>query len=89
MLNYHFTLKNNVFTMVVLFIVMKHLFFIIISLTKEATFPYIQTFFFLAQVSVNYYSNNVKLLSLSNNKVSITEKQITLKGMVINGNQQC
>ena len=68
---------------------MKHLFFIIISLTKEATFPYIQTFFFLAQVSVNYYSNNVKLLSLSNNKVSITEKQITLKGMVINSNQQC
>ena len=75
--------------MVVLFIVMKHLFFIIISLTKEATFPYIQTFFFFAQVSVNYYSNNVKLLSLSNNKVSITEKQITLKGMVINSNQQC
>ena len=74
--------------MVVLFIVMKNLFFIIISLTKEATFPYIQTFF-LAQVSVNYYSNNVKLLSLNNNKVSITEKQITLKGMVINSNQQC
>ena len=74
--------------MVVLFIVMKNLFFIIISLTKEAAFPYIQTFF-LAQVSVNYYSNNVKLLSLNNNKVSITEKQITLKGMVINSNQQC
>ena len=35
----------------------------IISLTKEATFPY-TNLYFLVQVSLNYYSNNVKLLSL-------------------------
>ena len=39
-LNYQFTPKNNVFTMVNLFIVIIIPFFIImISLTKEATFP--------------------------------------------------
>ena len=75
--------------MVVLFIVIIILFFHSDNFTKEATFLYIQIFLFLVQVNLNYYSNNVKLLSLSNNKVSIREKQIILKGMVTNSNQQC
>ena len=35
-----------------------------------------------ARVSLNYYSINVKLLSLSKNKVSFIEKLIILKGML-------
>ena len=38
-------------------------------------------------VSKHYYSNNVKLLPLSNNKVSLAEKQIISKGMLTNNNQ--
>ena len=79
---------NNIFTMVIIFMVMiiQFFFIIIISLTKEATFPY-TNLSFSAWVSLNFYSSSVKLLSLSNNKVS--EKQIVLKGMLTNSNQQC
>ena len=68
MLNYEFTPKNNVFAMVVHFIVIIiHFFFkMIISLTKEATFPY-TNLSFSARVGLNFYSNNVKLLSLISN----------------------
>ena len=73
-LNYQFTPKNNEFTQVILFIVIIIPFFIIIiSLTKVAILPY-TNLSFSARVSLNYYSNNVKLLSLSNNKMSLTEK---------------
>ena len=53
----------------------------LISLTKEATFPGLNLSF-STRLSLNYYSNNVKLLPLSKNKVSHTEKQIILKGML-------
>ena len=89
-LNYQFTPKNNVFTMAILFIViiMRSFYRVITSITKEATFPY-TNLSFSAQVSHSYYSNNVKLLSLSNNKGFLTENQIILKGMRTNDNQQC
>ena len=89
-LNYQFTPKNNVFTMAILFIViiMQSFYRAITSITKEATFPYTNLSFW-GQVSLSYYSNNVKLLSLSNNKGFLTEKQIILKGMRTNDNQQC
>ena len=89
-LNYQFTPKNNVFTMAIVFIViiMQSFYRAITSITKEATFPY-TNLSFLGQVSLSYYSNNVKLLSLSNNKGFLTEKQIILKGMRTNDNQQC
>ena len=83
LLNYQFTPKNNVYTVVILFIVIMIQFFflVIISLIKRSNFSIYKPFFFFA--------SNVKLLSLSNNKVSLTEKQIILEGMVTNSHQQC
>ena len=83
LLNYQFTPKNNVYTVVILFIVIMIQFFflVIISLIKRSNFSIYKPFFFGA--------SNVKLLSLSNNKVSLTEKQIILEGMVTNSHQQC